>query len=107
MRDIFEVYAKVCDANGTWNTLSGYPKSFDSRNYGDDIDKTRNKARGEYYSTLGAMYPREDRQLQIVMLIDAYAGGIIAFEKIGEFAENIPQPEPEPEQAETVIETGE
>ena len=39
-RAIFEVYAKVVDANGTYNTLSGYPKAFDSRSYGGDIDKT-------------------------------------------------------------------
>lgn len=89
MRDIFEVYAKVCDANGTWNTLSGYPKAFDSRNYNNDIEKTRGKALGEYYSALGAMYPRDDRQLQLAMVIDANAGGVIAIEKIGDFADNI------------------
>lgn len=95
-RDIFEVYAKICDANGTWNTLSGYPKVFDSKNYGNDIEKTRNKALGECYACLGAMYPRDDRQMQMCMVIDAKAGGLIVLEKIGDIAD-LPDPEPDPE----------
>ena len=36
-REIYEVYAKIVDANGTYNTLSGYPKVFDSKNYDGDV----------------------------------------------------------------------
>lgn len=70
-REIYEVYAKVVDANGNYNTLSGYPKTFDSRNYNDDFNKTLMRAQAEYHETLGAMYKRDDRQLQTVMLLTA------------------------------------
>ena len=70
-RQIFEVYAKVVDANGTYNTLSGYPKVFDSKNYDNDIDKTRKRAEGELSETWGAMCKRDDRQLQTVILMTA------------------------------------
>lgn len=46
-RAIFEVYAKVVDANGSYNTLSGYPKVFDSRHYNNDIAKILQRAQGE------------------------------------------------------------
>ena len=70
-RQIFEVYAKIVDANGTYNTLSGYPKSFDSHNYGDNVDKALMRATGEFASTWGTMCLREDRQLQTVILMSA------------------------------------
>lgn len=95
-RQIFEVYAKVVDANGAYNTLSGYPKVFDSRNYNNDIDKTIKRARGEFHDTIGAMGKRDDRQLQTVILISAdgflletpWTDGAIA---------DLPDPTPEPE----------
>lgn len=94
-RQIFEVYAKVVDANGSYNTLSGYPKAFDSRNYDNDIDKTLKRARGEYHETLGAMCKRDDRQMQTVILIAA-DGFVIEHACIGGIAD-LPDPEPEPE----------
>ena len=45
-REIYEVYAKVVDANGTYNNLSGYPKSFDSRSYNNDPEKALIRASG-------------------------------------------------------------
>lgn len=62
-RNIFEVYAKIIDANGAYNTLNGYPKVFDSRNYDDDIDKALKRATGEFSETFGAFCKRDDRQL--------------------------------------------
>lgn len=97
-RKIFEVYAKVVDANGAYNTLSGYPKSFDSRNYGNDVDKALQRAKGEFHKTLGAMCERDDRQLQTVILMSA-DGFIVESAHVGEIAED-PDPEPEPEEAE-------
>ena len=70
-RQIYEVYAKVVDANGTYNTLTGYPKVFDSRNYDNDIDKTLKRATGEFSDTWSAMCKRDDRQLQTVILMTA------------------------------------
>lgn len=85
-RQIYEVYAKVVDASGTYNTLSGYPKVFDSHVYNDDINKTLMRATGEFASTWGAMCLREDRQLQTVLLMTA-EGFIIDKKVIGQIAD--------------------
>lgn len=92
-RQIYEVYAKVVDANGAYNTLTGYPKVFDSRSYDNDIEKTLRRANGEFSSTFGAMCLRDDRQLQTVILMSA-DGFLIDRKTIGEIA---PIPDPEPE----------
>jgi len=91
LREIFEVYAKVVDANGAYNTLNGYPKVYDSHLYNDDIDKARNRAYGEFHSVLGSMFTRDDRQCQIAMIIRASDGMQIERVAIGEVAE-IPDP---------------
>ena len=83
VREIYEVYAKVVDANGAYNTLSGYPKVFDSRQYGDDIEKTRTRASGALGEVYGAMAKRDDRQLQIAMLIRAKTAEILESKIIG------------------------
>lgn len=94
-RNIFLVSAMIVDGNGTFNFLSGYPKSFDSRNYNNDIDKALRRAKGDYNEALGAMYKRDDRQLQTVILMSA-DGFVIQSEAIGKIAD-LPDPEPEEE----------
>lgn len=89
-RKIYEVYVKIVDANGAYNTLSGYPKIFDSRLYNNDIDKMLLRARAEFYETCGTLFKREDRQLQTIILIDA-TGTIIEQRVIGAIPE-IPDP---------------
>ncbi len=89
-RAIYEVYAKVVDSNGNYNTLSGYPKSFDSRHYDNDIDKTLLRATGEFADTWGAFCKRDDRQLQTVILMSA-DGFIIDRKTIGAI-EDIQEP---------------
>lgn len=91
-RMIFEVYAKVVDANGSYNTLSGYPKTFDSRNYDNDINKALLRARGEFHETFGAMCKRDDRQLQTVILMRA-DGTIEDIKSIGRIADIVINPE--------------
>ena len=81
-RVIYEVYAKVIDANGSYNTLNGYPKVFDSKNYENDLNKTLLRANGEFYDTFGAMCKRDDRQLQMVLLMTAM-GTVIDRKTIG------------------------
>ena len=71
MRQISIVNANIVDANGSFNVLSGYPKTFDSKNYGGDIDKTQRRAEGEFSDCWGAMCKRDDRPMQTVMLMDA------------------------------------
>ena len=87
VRAIFEVYAKIVDANGSYNTLSGYPKVFDSKSYGNDVEKTRQRAYGEWYECLGAMCKRDDRQVQFAMLIDANTGYQMELARFGELLE--------------------
>ena len=84
MREIYEVTAKIVDANGAYNTLSGYPKVFDSNSYSNDPEKAKKRAYGEYYETLGAMCKRDDRMVQICMIIRASDGVQIALTKMGE-----------------------
>ena len=95
-REIYEVYAKVVDSTGAYNTLSGYPKTFDSKNYNDDIEKARRRAEGEFSTTWGAMCFRDDRKLQIVWLLRASDGLVMDYRSYGSLYE----PDPEPEQTE-------
>ena len=50
-RQIFILDAHIVDANGTFNHLSGYPKKFDSVNYGNDIEKAQRRAEGDMSET--------------------------------------------------------
>lgn len=93
VRAIYEVYAKVVDANGAYNTLSGYPKVFDSKLYDNDTEKTLQRARGEFHDTFGAMCKRDDRQLQTVILLTA-DGREVERQYIGAVAD-LPDPEVE------------
>jgi len=95
-REIYEVYAKVVDANGAYNTLSGYPKVFDSHQYNDNLDKARKRAYGEYYEVLGQMCKRDDRQQQIAMILRGSDGVQIESMYLGTI-NDLPDPEPEPE----------
>ena len=98
-RQIFLVNAYIVDANGSFNTLSGYPKKFDSRSYQDDIEKAQRRAEGEFSDTWGAMCKRDDRQKQTVTLETA-EGFQLDRKSFGEFVDPEPEPEPEPEPAE-------
>ena len=96
-RNIFIVNARIVDANGVLNTLSGYPKAFDSKNYDNDIDKARKRAEGEFSEVWGAFCKRDDRQLQTVILETA-DGFQLDRKSSGKIAEvQPPQPEPGPE----------
>ena len=94
-RQIFIVDATVVDANGTYNHLSGYPKNFDSRSYGNNIDKTKRRAEGDMSEAWGAMCKVDTRQLQTVTLATA-DGFQIDRKSMGQIAD-LPDPEPEPE----------
>ena len=92
-RVIYVVDAKIVDANGTFSTLSGYPKVFDSKFYDNDAEKTLQRAKGESHDTFGAMCKRDDRQMQTVILMTA-DGRTVDRQTIGAVA---PLPDPEPE----------
>lgn len=70
-RQIFTVDAHIVDANGTFHYLDGYPKRFDSNNYGNDVDKARIRAVGDASEAFGAMCRVDSRQLQVVDVLTA------------------------------------
>lgn len=85
-RQIFIVNAYVVDANGTFNPLSGYPKTFDSRSYDNDIDKAQRRATGDFSECFGAMCKNDTRQLQSVILMTA-DGFVLDHKSIGKIAD--------------------
>lgn len=91
MRQIFIVNACIVDANGAFNTLTGYPKTFDSKNYGGDIDKTQRRAEGEFSDCWGAMCKRDDRPMQTVILMDA-SGFVLDRKTVGSVPDVTPTP---------------
>ena len=67
-RQIFMVDAFIVDANGTFNRLSGYPKNFDSKNYGGDIETAHRRAEGDMSEIWCAMCKVDSRWIQTVTL---------------------------------------
>lgn len=70
-RQIFVVNAQIVDANGAFHVIDNYPKTFDSRNYNNDIDKAQRRAEGEFSDVWADMCKRDDRLIQTVMLYTA------------------------------------
>ena len=94
-RQIFVVTAQIVDANGAFNVVSGYPKTFDSKNYDNDVAKARQRAEGDFSECYGAFCKRDDRQLQAVMLYSA-DGYLIDHKALGRLAD-LPDLNPEAE----------
>ena len=94
-RNIYRVDAWIIDANGTFNSLSGYPKNFDSNNYSGDLDKALRRAMGDFSEVWSGFCKRDDRQIQTVVLTQAN-GQLIDRKSVGTFVE----PEPEEEEEE-------
>lgn len=92
MRNIFIVNAFIVDSNGTYNVLSGYPKTFDSKFYQDDVAKARKRADGDFSEVWGAFCKRDDRMIQTVTLTNVF-GQLLDRKSIGDF----PAPETEVE----------
>ena len=85
-RQIYIVNAMVVDANGNMSILSGYPKSFDSKNYGNDIEKTYRRADGDASDTWSDMCKQDTRQVQTVTL-GTVDGGFVYRKTRGKLAE--------------------
>lgn len=98
-REIYEVNAKVVDAAGSYNNLTGYPKSFDSHQNEDNLDKARNKACASYSDACSAGYTAatSGRPLTIVTLTRISDGMQLEKVQIGKMP-TLPDPEPEPEE---------
>ena len=89
-RQIFKVDAHIVDAKGTFNFLSGYPKTFDSQNYQDDVEKAQRRAEGDFSEVWGAMCKRDDRMIQTVTLTTV-DGFMLDRKSTGMFAEETPE----------------
>lgn len=103
-RQIFVVRADVVDANGAFNPLSGYPKSFDSKTspYNGDIGMCLDRAKAEWHDAVSAMLKSNvGRQLQTAVLMTADGRIIETFHKGAIAPVVIPDPEPNEEPEET------
>ncbi len=115
MRQIYivtatQVVTSESHPEGVYSTVSGYPKTFDSRNYNStaenpngDEERALQVAKAEYFSRLSAMYSATGRAMAVVTLERA-DGRQIMRECIGAFPDMTPVPEPTPEPEEAVEE---
>ena len=92
-RNIYRIEAYVVDANGTFNDLSNYPVTIDSRSYDNDPNITYQRAYGKYCEAISAMSKVDTRQLQVATLIYVNNGAQIDKHVFGELAD-LPDPEP-------------
>ena len=92
-RQIFLVYAHVVDSTGKLSILDGYPKAYDSKVNGNDVDKAQNRALADAHGLLAEMYTKDTRQLQLVR-VETADGFELFKQSIGALAE-LPDPEPE------------
>ena len=97
VQEIFVVNARIVDANGTFNPLSGYPKAFKSVAYDNNIDKARQRAFGDFYDVMGAFGKRDDRQVQTAFVMQISNGAFIANASFGALPV-LPDPEPPEEE---------
>ena len=87
------VYAHVVDSTGKLSILDGYPKAYDSKVNGNDVDKAQNRALADAHGLLADMYTKDTRQLQLVK-VETADGFELFKQSIGTLAE-LPDPEPE------------
>ena len=105
MRQIYivnatQVVTSETHPDGVYSTVSGYPKTFDSRNYNateqnpnGDEERALQVAKAEYFSRLSAMYASDTptRVMSVVTLTRADGRQIMA-ERIGAFPDMTPIP---------------
>lgn len=117
MRQIFivtatQVVTSESHPEGIYSVMSGYPKTYDSRNYdataenpNGNEEKALNAAKSEYFSRLSAMYVGSASRVMAVVTLERADGRQIMRESIGAFPDMTPVPEPTPEPEEAVEET--
>lgn len=109
MRNVFVVNATqvVTSDNhpeGLFSMMSGYPKTYDSRNYNSteenpngDEGAALNAAKSEYFSRLSSIYIGSPTRVMATVTLSRADGKLVMRETIGAFPDMTPQPEPEPE----------
>lgn len=108
MRNIFivsttQVVTSESHPEGLFSVVSGYPKTYDSRNYNateanpnGDTDAALKAAKSEYYSRLSAIYAGSASRVMATVTLETAQGRTVMQESIGAFPDMTP-PEPEPE----------
>ena len=116
MRQIFIVSASqvvTSDSHpeGLYSVISGYPKTYDSRNYGateenpnGDEALALNAAKADYFSRLSAFYVGSPTRVMATITLTRADGKQIMHENLGAFPDMTPEPEPSPEPEEEVEE---
>ena len=92
-RIILITYAFIVDANGTWNNLSGYPISRDSKNFNNDIDITLARANADNADAWSNISKNDTRQQGTVFTVDSSGFVVIPAKTRGALAE-LPDTEP-------------
>ena len=111
MRNIFivnatQVVTSESHPEGLYSIMSGYPKTYDSRNYdateenpNGNEEKALNSAKSEYFSRLSAMYVGSPTRVMTTVTLETASGQQILRECIGVFPDMTPVPEStEPEE---------
>ena len=108
MRNVFivnatQVVTSDSHPEGLFSTVSGYPKTYDSRSYAapdgnpnGDASKALMAAKSEYYSRLSAFCAGSDTRVMATVTLEQADGRQIMRECIGAMPDMTP-PEPEPE----------
>ena len=106
MRNIYivnatQVVVSESHPEGVYSVVSGYPKTFDSRNYNataenpdGDVNKALRVAKSDYCAQQSAFLASDSRAMWTVTLTMA-DGRQIASECYGAFPDVTPEPEPE------------
>lgn len=80
---------------GLYSVMTGFPKTFDSINYDNDIEKAMKAAKVAYYDQLSKNYGYTNRAMTTVTLTMANGRQILC-EPVGSLPDYNPTPEPEP-----------
>ena len=107
MRQIYivnatQVVISESHPEGAYSNMTGYPKTFDSRNYnateenpnGDEIAAFK-AAKSDYYSRLSAIYVGSPSRVMATVTLSRADGKFITHDSIGAFPDMTP-PAPEP-----------
>ena len=86
-RVIYRVDAYIIDGTGAYHGIDGYPKNFDSNNYGNDVEKTKRRAEGDFSSVWSDMCTKDNRMIQTVTLC-TIDGNPIDRKSTGTFPDN-------------------
>lgn len=110
MRNIFivnatQVVTSDSHPEGLFSVVSGYPKTYDSRNYNateqnpnGDTDAALRAAKAEYYSRLSAFYVGSPTRVMATVTLENAQGRTVMQECIGAFPDMTPAPEPAQEE---------